>query len=103
MHGDSIAIPAPPSTPPAIGIDAAGVAQLLGISESHFFALLKTGRFGPEARRLGRAKRYSRSEVLAWFEAGCPSRARWQAAKGSLPNRASGRAAPQRQSEGGHD
>jgi len=66
----------------AVAIDAAAVAQLLGISQSHFFALLRMGRFGPMARRLGRAKRYSRSEVLAWFEAGCPSRAHWQAEKG---------------------
>ena len=64
-----------------IGIDAAAVSHLLGISESHFFALLRTGRFGPLARRLGRAKRYSRTEVLAWFDAGCPSRSRWQATR----------------------
>ena len=64
-------------TQDAIGIDAGDVARLLGISESHFFALLRAGRFGPEARRLGRAKRYDRAEVLAWFRAGCPSRSRW--------------------------
>ncbi len=62
-----------------VGIDARGVAGLLGISESHFFALLRTGRFGPRARRLGRAKRYDRDEVLAWFRADCPPRERWQA------------------------
>ena len=42
-------------SPSAIGIDAAAVAASLNISESHLFALLRTGRFGPEARRLGRA------------------------------------------------
>jgi predicted DNA-binding transcriptional regulator AlpA len=65
-----------------IGIDAHTVARLLGISQSHFFGLLRTGRFGPEARRLGRAKRYDRDEVLAWFRAGCPARSRWQAMRG---------------------
>ena len=65
-----------------IGIDAHGVATLLGISQSHFFGLLRTGRFGPEARRLGRAKRYDRDEVLAWFRAGCPARSRWQTMRG---------------------
>jgi len=65
-----------------IGLDAAGVAALLGISQSHFFGLLRTGRFGPEPRRLGRAKRYDRDEVLAWFRAGCQARARWQAMQG---------------------
>ena len=71
-----------PTQADPIGIDAHGVATLLGISESHFFALLRTGRFGPQARRLGRAKRYDRDEVLAWFRAGCPARARWQAIRG---------------------
>jgi predicted DNA-binding transcriptional regulator AlpA len=47
-----------------IGIDAHGVATLLGISQSHFFGLLRAGRFGPEARRLGRAKRYDRIERI---------------------------------------
>jgi predicted DNA-binding transcriptional regulator AlpA len=65
-----------------VGIDAAAVATLLGISQSHFFGLVRTGRFGPEARRLGRAKRYDRDEVVAWFRAGCPARARWQAQGG---------------------
>jgi predicted DNA-binding transcriptional regulator AlpA len=67
---------------PPIGIDAQGVATLLGISQSHFYGLLRTGRFGPEARRLGRAKRYDRDEVLAWFRDGCPARSRWQAVRG---------------------
>lgn len=65
-----------------LGIDAATVAILLGISLSHFFGLLRTDRFGPEARRMGRAKRYDRAEVVRWFHAGCPSRSRWQAMKG---------------------
>ena len=65
-----------------VGLDAAEVSALLGISQSHFFGLLRTGRFGPEARRLGRAKRYDRDEVVAWFRAGCPARSRWQAVRG---------------------
>ena len=65
-----------------VGLDAAEVSALLGISQSHFFGLLRTGRFGPEPRRLGRAKRYDRDEVVAWFRAGCPARSRWQAVRG---------------------
>jgi len=72
--------PAPVVEP--VGINAAGVSALLGISTTHFFNLLKTGRFGPEAKRLGRAKRYDREEVLAWFRAGCPSRSRWRIMQG---------------------
>jgi predicted DNA-binding transcriptional regulator AlpA len=73
-------VPAPVVEP--VGINAAGVSALLGISTTHFFNLLKTGRFGPEAKRLGRAKRYDREEVLAWFRAGCPSRSRWRIMQG---------------------
>ena len=66
----------------SIGIDAAQVSALLGISQSHFFALVRTGRFGPEPRRLGRAKRYDRDEVVAWFKAGCPARGRGKQSEG---------------------
>ena len=71
-----------PLTAPApadvMGLDAAGVARVLGISSSHFFVLLKTGRFGPTPRRLGRAVRYDADEVRAWFKAGCPARHKWE-------------------------
>ena len=60
------------------GLTAAETALLLGISESHLYDLMKEGRFGPEPRRMGRARRFDRDEVLAWFRAGCPTRARWQ-------------------------
>ena len=75
-------VQAVPGTIEPVGLDAAEVSALLGISQSHFFGLLRTGRFGPEARRLGRAKRYDRDEVVAWFRAGCPARSRWQAMRG---------------------
>lgn len=70
-----------PSAPPILpcALTAAQTARLLGISESHLYDLLKEGRFGPEPKRLGRARRFDRDEVLAWFRAGCPNRARWQA------------------------
>jgi excisionase family DNA binding protein len=60
-------------------LTAAQAARLLGISESHLYDLMKEGRFGPEPKRMGRARRFDRAEVLAWFRAGCPTRARWQA------------------------
>ena len=70
--------PAPPVEPP-IGLNATDAAALIGISPSHFFQLLKTGRIGPSAIRLGRAKRYLRPELLDWLSAGAPSRERWAA------------------------
>jgi predicted DNA-binding transcriptional regulator AlpA len=63
-------------------VDNAGAAKLLGISESHLYALKRTGRLGPAPIRLGRCCRFLVSELRAWCEAGCPSRSRWQAMRG---------------------
>lgn len=62
-----------------VAVSAAGAAELLGISESHLFNLIKQGKFGPSATRIGRAVRYDRQEVTDWFKAGCPARHRWHA------------------------
>ena len=67
---------------PAITVDNAGVAKLLGISESHLYALKRTARFGPAPVRLGRCCRYRAAELADWVAAGCPSRSRWEAMKG---------------------
>lgn len=77
---------APPTIEPcivgtvdALTVDNAGAAKLLGISESHLYALKRTGRLGPAPIHLGRCCRFLLSELRAWCEAGCPSRSRWQA------------------------
>ena len=62
----------------SIGLTAADAAVLLGISESHFYCLHKTGRLGPLPVRMGRAVRWSRQELVEWFNAGSPARSRWQ-------------------------
>ena len=66
-----------PSDP--LGVSAAEAAALLGVSESHFYSLHKTGRLGPLPVRMGRAVRWSRQELVDWFNAGSPSRNRWLA------------------------
>ena len=63
----------------SLGISAAEAAALLGVSESHFYCLHKTGRLGPLPVRMGRAVRWSRQELVNWFNAGSPPRSRWQA------------------------
>jgi excisionase family DNA binding protein len=63
----------------SLGISAAEAAALLGVSESHFYCLHKTGRLGPLPVRMGRAVRWSRRELIDWFNAGSPSRNRWLA------------------------
>jgi excisionase family DNA binding protein len=65
--------------PTALGLSAAEAAALLGVSESHFYSLHRTGRLGPLPVRMGRAVRWSRKELVDWFEAGSPSRSRWLA------------------------
>jgi excisionase family DNA binding protein len=65
--------------PPSLGLSAAEAAALLGVSESHFYCLHRTGRLGPLPVRMGRAVRWSRKELVDWFEAGSPSRSRWLA------------------------
>ena len=64
--------------PAPIGLCAADAAALLGVSESHFYCLLKTGRLGPKPVRMGRAVRWSRQELIDWFNAGSPPRNRWE-------------------------
>lgn len=57
------------------------VAKLLDVSQRHIWKMLATGRFGPQPVRLGRAARFSRAELVAWIDAGAPSREQWQQMK----------------------
>ena len=76
----------PPTIRPvdSLTVDNAGAAKLLGISESHLYALKRTARLGPAPIRLGRCCRYRVSELVEWVNAGCPARARWQAMRGGV-------------------
>ncbi len=69
-------------TDAALTVDNAGAAKLLGISESHLYALKRNGKFGPAPIRLGRCCRYRSAELVEWVNAGCPARSRWQVMKG---------------------
>lgn len=60
-------------------VKAKEAAQMLGISESHFFNLKKSGRLGPEPKRLGRSVVYLCPEIVEWVAAGAPPRHLWQA------------------------
>lgn len=65
-----------------LAIKAKEAAQLLGISVSHFFNLKKTGRLGPQPRRLGRSVVYLCPEIMEWVAAGAPSQSAWLARRG---------------------
>ena len=53
-------------------LDAKAAGALLSVSARHLFRLVDSGD-APAPRRLGRAVRWSRRELLAWLDAGCPS------------------------------
>lgn len=63
----------------SLTVDSAGAAAIVGISDSHFYVLLRTGRWGPAPIRLGRCRRYRVEEIKAWIAAGCPSHSKWEA------------------------
>jgi predicted DNA-binding transcriptional regulator AlpA len=54
-------------------------AALLGISRAHFHRLRAAGKFGPEALKLGRCRRWDRDAIVRWVRAGCPDAATWRA------------------------
>lgn len=63
----------------ALSVDE--VAGLLGVSARHTWKLHATGRV-PRPVRLGRSVRWQRKELLAWLDAGAPTRDRWEATRG---------------------
>lgn len=61
-------------------LNAKEAAELCGISRSKLYELHAAGRV-PCPVRLDRAVRWRRRELEDWIEAGCPSRAEWEARK----------------------
>jgi predicted DNA-binding transcriptional regulator AlpA len=62
--------------------DAAGLAAALTVSKKTLARMEACGKLGPRAITIGvgaRAKRYSRSEVASWVNAGMPDREAWEA------------------------
>ena len=60
-----------------LALPAREVAKLLGISERLVWTMHATGQI-PRPVRLRRCSRWNRSELVAWLEAGCPSRGSWE-------------------------
>lgn len=53
-------------------LDAPAAGRMLGVSARHLYRIVDSGD-APTPRRLGRSVRWSRRELLAWLDAGCPS------------------------------
>ena len=54
------------------------VAMLVGASRAHVWRMISSGRFGPTLLHLGRLRKVRRVEVIAWINAGCPPRSKWE-------------------------
>ena len=61
-----------------IGVRA--LCQLLSRSEASLARDDAAGRL-PRAVRIGRSKKWRKSEILDWIAAGCPDRATWEATR----------------------
>lgn len=68
---------------PEIYADQHHVAEFLKVSHRQVDHLDKAGRI-PAPIRLGRLKRWNRSELIAWANAGAPGRDEWDELKTRL-------------------
>ena len=62
----------------SIAISAKQLSQLLGVSIRQVWRLSATAKL-PKNLRLGGSVKWSRAEIIQWFEAGCPDRQTWEA------------------------
>ena len=64
----------------SIAISAKQLSQLLGVSLRQVWRLNATAKL-PKNIRLGGSRKWSRAEIMRWFEVGCPDRQTWEARK----------------------
>ena len=66
-----------PAGPAALLIDRGAVAQLLGRSIRSIGRDDSAGRL-PRPVTIGGSKKWKRAEIVAWIDAGCPPRSKWE-------------------------
>ncbi len=64
----------------SIAVSAKQLSRLLDVSLRQVWRLNATARL-PKNIRLGGSRKWSRAEIMRWFEAGCPNRQAWEAMK----------------------
>jgi predicted DNA-binding transcriptional regulator AlpA len=74
----------PRNLPPLL-VDINGLAELLARSVASLHRDDAAGRI-PRGLKLGASKRWNFSEIVAWVEAGCPSRQEWEARRTAQRN-----------------
>jgi predicted DNA-binding transcriptional regulator AlpA len=66
------------------GLDAKALAAFLSVGVSTVYELDGKGLIpSPVTLGDGRCRRWIRSEIVAWLQAGAPGRARWEFLKGN--------------------
>jgi predicted DNA-binding transcriptional regulator AlpA len=75
---------------PPLLVDICGLSQLLKRSVASLYRDDSAGRL-PAGLKIGASKRWRYSEIVAWVEAGCPSRREWEAQKNTNGRRGAGR------------
>lgn len=68
------------SSSQSIAVSAKQLGRLLGVSLRQVWRLNATAKL-PKNIRLGGSRKWSRTEITRWFEAGCPNRQAWEAMK----------------------
>ena len=64
--------------PPALLVNTANAAAMLGLSRGKFYQALAGNEIGPRPIMFGSAKRWDVDEFRRWIKAKCPARERWQ-------------------------
>jgi predicted DNA-binding transcriptional regulator AlpA len=64
---------------------ARDAAKLCGVSVATWWRWDAAGRM-PRGLKIGGARLWSRGELLAWIDGGCPDRAEWQARQAAQRN-----------------
>lgn len=70
-----------PPNPLLINVEEA--ADICRTSRTMFYKLNASGRT-PKAVKLGSLTFWRREEILAWIEAGCPPRDKWESKRGAV-------------------
>lgn len=61
-------------------IDALEASAICGVSRSGFYKLDATGKC-PRSVKLGRLRKWRRTELMEWIKKGCPPRQKWEMMK----------------------
>jgi predicted DNA-binding transcriptional regulator AlpA len=75
-----IAVATDAARPDGLLIDIKGVATMLGRSPRSIYRDDSAGRM-PRSIKLGGSKKWCAAEILAWVDAGCPDRRKWEVSR----------------------